>query len=77
MKCMVVRGRLSGSGRPEPADSADRIPERGSVPFRSGSVPALPVCERSLLFTPSILDEQTNCISFISMIGQEDLGANH
>ena len=50
MKCVVVRGRLSGSGRPEPADSADRIPERGSVPFRSGSVPALQVRERSLIF---------------------------
>ena len=51
MKCVVVRGRMSGSGRPEPAESADREPERGSVPCRSGSVPALQVRERSLIST--------------------------
>jgi len=53
MKCVVVRGRMSGSGRPEPAESADRVPERGSVPvpfrFRSGSVPVLHPRERSLV----------------------------
>jgi hypothetical protein len=34
-------------------DSADQIPERGSVPFSSGSVPVLQVRERSLLLTPA------------------------